>query len=177
MNGNIYLPLANLTFFQKILLNKFTGPVATKFVTGKILANGLNRTAHNVRESQEKVRSIAFILDYQHGGQIQHDTIQYLNQRKQNEVRWLENLRNSKVPTSMIWGEDDRIAPTRVSDYVWDNYLRVRDIESKYWIIPKANHYVQNDKPEILSRLIRQTFGEEVDFHEISNEEKPYPKS
>jgi len=173
-NGNIYLPLANLTAFQKILLNHITGPVATKFVTGKMLANGLNKTTHNIKESQEKVRSIAFIFDYQNGGQIQHDTIQYLNQRKQNEVHWLENLKNSNVPTTMIWGEDDKIAPTKVSDYVWDNYLKVRDVESNYWRIPKANHYVQNDKPDLLSKLIRQSFGEEVDFNEISEEEKPY---
>jgi len=43
-NGNIYLPLANVTRFQKILSTRLTGPVATKFVTGKTLANGLNRT-------------------------------------------------------------------------------------------------------------------------------------
>ena len=173
-NGNIYLPLANLTSFQKMLLNHITGPLATKFVTGKMMANGLNRTTHNIKESEEKVKSIAYILDYQNGGQIQHDTIQYLNQRKQNEVHWLENLRNSNIPTTMIWGEDDKIAPTKVPDYVWDNYLKVRDVESNYWRIPKANHYVQNDRPEILSKLIRQSFGGEVDFHEIGEGGKPY---
>lgn len=175
-NGNIYLPLANLTRLQKILLNRLTGPVATKLVTGKTLASGLNRTTHNVKESPEKVRSNAFILGYQNGGKIQHDIIQYLNERKQYEVHWLENLRNSTVPTTLVWGEDDAIAPTKVSDYVWTNYLKVRTARSSYWIIPKANHYVQNDRPEILSKLIRQSFGEEVDFQEINEEEEPYRK-
>jgi len=173
-NGNIYLPLANLASSQKILLNRITGPLATRFIIGKMLARGLNRTTHNIRESQEKVESIAFIFNYQNGGQIQHNTIQYLNQRKQNEVQWLENLRNSNIPTTMIWGEDDKIAPTQVADYVWNNYLRARDAQSNYWRIPKANHYVQNDRPEILSKLIRQSFGEKVDFHELSEKEKPY---
>ncbi len=175
-NGNVYLPLANLTCFQKILLNRLTGPVATKFVTGKLLANGLNRKTHNIKESREKVRSNAFILGYKNGGRIQHDIIQYLNQRKQNEVHWLENLENSNVPTALVWGEDDKIAPTKVSDYVWDNYLKVRTPKSSYWIIPKANHYVQNDRPVILSKLIRQSFGEELNFQEISKEEQPYSK-
>ena len=175
-NGNIYLPLANLTHFQKILLNRVTGPVATKFVTGPILANGLNRTTHTIKESQEKVRSNAFILGYKNGGQIQHNIIQYLNQRKQSEVHWLENLRNSTVHTTLVWGEDDKIAPTEVADYVWTRYLKVRSAKSNYWIIPKANHYVQNDRPEVLSKLIRQSFGEEVDFQTISEEEKPCRK-
>jgi len=175
-NGNIYLPLANLTGFQKILLNRLTGPVATKFVTGKTLANRLNKTTHNITESPEKVRSNAFILGYQNGGQIQHDIIQYLNQRKHYEVQWLENLRNSTVPTTLVWGEEDTIAPTKVSDYVWANYLKVRTAQSNYWIIPGANHYVQNDKPEIVSKLIRRSFGEEVDFREISEEERPYSR-
>jgi len=176
-NGNIYLPLANLTRFQKILLNPFTGPLATKLVSGRMLSNGLNRTTHNTKESAEKVRSNAFILDFNNGGKIQHDIIQYLNQRKQKEVYWLEALENSNVPATLIWGEDDKIAPTRVADYVWSNYLKGRSAASCYWIIPNANHYLQNDRPEILSKLIRRAFGEKADFQGVSEQEKPAYKS
>jgi len=127
-------------------------------------------------ESPEKVRSNAFILGYQNGGQVQHDVIHYLNQRKQYEVHRLESLSDSDLPTTLVWGEDGTIAPIKVSDYVWTNYLKVRTAKSNYWIIPNANHYVQNDRPEIVSKLIRQSLGEEVDFPGISEEEKPYSR-
>ncbi len=175
-NGNIYLPLANLTNFQKVILDKFIGPLATKFVTGKMLANGLDRTTHNVKESREKLESNAFILDYKNGGSVQHSIIQYLNQRKKNEIHWLENLKNSSVPAALVWGEYDKIAPTQVSDYVWNNYLKDRTAKSDYWTIPNANHYLQNDKPRVMSMLIRQLLGEQVDFKEIGEKERPISK-
>jgi hypothetical protein len=53
---------------------------------------------------------------------------------------------------------------------------KVRTTKSNYWIIPKENHYIQNDRPEIVGKLIRQSFGEGVDFQEISEEKKPYRK-
>ena len=51
---------------------------------------------------------------------------------------------------------------------------KVRTTKSNYWIIPKENHYIQNDRPEIVGKLIRQSFDEGVDFQEISEEKKPY---
>jgi len=175
-NGSIYLPLANLTRFQKVLLSRFIGPVATRFVTGTMLADGLNRITRNVKEPPEKLEANAFILGYQHGGHVQHAIIQYLNERKRTEVRWLENLQRSTVPTTLIWGQDDAIASTRVADYVWDHYLKGRAAQSEYWIVPKANHYLQNDRPETLSKLIRHSLGEEVECGEL-REERAFCKS
>ncbi len=176
-NGSIYLPLANLTRFQKVLLSRFTGPIATRFVTGAMLANGLNELTHNVKEPPEKLEANAFILGYQHCGHVQHAVIQYLRERKRTEIRWLENLQRSNIPTILIWGQDDPIASTRIADYVWAHYLKDRAATSEYWIIPKANHYLQNDRPELLNKLIRHSLGEKVECGELNEEERPFRKS
>lgn len=76
-----------------------------------------------------------------------------------NEVSWLEAQSRSDVPTTLIWGELDQIAPVAVADYVWEQVLRDRAVPGSYWRIPCANHYLQLDQPELLADLVRSTIG------------------
>lgn len=172
-NGNIYLPLANLTNFQKLLLNHTTGPIVTKYVNGTLIAEGLNEMAHTILESDEKVAAIASIIDHEDGGEVQYGTIQYLNQRSQYEMMWLENLRNSVVPTTLFWGTEDDIAPVAVPDYVWRSILSDRGTEASYYQLPNADHYLMNDNPMAFSMIIRQANGEEVDWESLPVEQRP----
>jgi pimeloyl-ACP methyl ester carboxylesterase len=119
---------------------------------------------HSIPESQEKVDAIASIIDYQDGGEVQHEIIQYLDERAENENVWLQDLNTSEIPTTLIWGLLDPVAPTRVADYVWETYLKYRITPSDYWQLPSANHYLQNDQSDMLCDLIRGVFGESIDF-------------
>jgi pimeloyl-ACP methyl ester carboxylesterase len=105
------------------------------------------------------VDALESVLDYQDGMKIQHKLIQYLNERKVNEVSWLEALGRSDVPATLIWGELDAIAPVAVADYVWEHTLKDRATPATYWRIPCANHYLQIDHPELLADLVRSTIG------------------
>ncbi len=172
-NGNIYLPLADLTPIQNLLLRDTTGPFVTKYMCGDFFAKQMNQIVHDFPESQEKVDAIASIIDYQDGGEVQYGTIQYLKQRAENEDAWLIALSNSNIPTSIIWGVNDPVAPTAVPDYVWNSSLKERSVQADYWQLPTANHYLQNDQPEILSLLIRQALGETVDFTSVDDKDKP----
>lgn len=172
-NGNVYLPLATLSLFQKAILNDTFGPTFTRSVTGGLLAKGLDVLCHTVPESQEQLDAVASMIDYQNGGTIQYDTIQYLNQRMEFESVWLGNLDGSDIPTTIVWGVDDPIATPVVSDYVWEEHLLKRSAPAEYWQLPQANHYLQNDRPEILAMLIRQAMGESVDFSEVPDDLKP----
>jgi pimeloyl-ACP methyl ester carboxylesterase len=158
-NGNIYLPLAKLTRIQLILLDRFWGPLATRYVNGNLFARNMNEIAHSTPEAPEKVDAVASIIDFQDGGEVQHATIQYLAQRKENEVSWLENLRESRVPVTLIWGVDDTVAPLAVADFVWKEYLQSRSADSFYQRIENSNHYLQNDAPGVIAELIAQTLS------------------
>jgi len=49
------------------------------------------------------VWSVSQTHDYNDGGDVQYATIQYLNQRDQYEEEWLDNLKNSNIPATIIW--------------------------------------------------------------------------
>jgi pimeloyl-ACP methyl ester carboxylesterase len=159
-NGNIYLPLADLTRGQKALLNSRSGPLISSLMTGTRLAQGLSELAYATTLPQSEIDSLASIFNYQDGLAVQHEIIKYLNERTENEVVWLETLEKSDIPTTLIWGELDTIAPVAVPDHAWTNYLEDRETPAAYWRIPCADHYLQVDTPDLVADILRTTLSE-----------------
>jgi pimeloyl-ACP methyl ester carboxylesterase len=160
-NGNIYLPLAQLTTAQKMLLNPIIGPLITPLMTGTQAAANLADLAFATTLPQSEIDSYASIFDYQNGMAVMHEITEYLNERAENEVGWLEALAKSEIPTTLIWGEQDAIAPVRVPDHVWANYLEDRAVPAAYWHIPCADHYLQVDTPDLVVKIMRTTLAED----------------
>jgi pimeloyl-ACP methyl ester carboxylesterase len=84
-----------------------------------------------------------------------------LNERSKNEVVWLETLARSDIPTILIWGELDAIAPVTVPDHAWTNYLEDRATPATYWRIPCADHFLQVDVPDMIANIMRTTLAED----------------
>jgi len=157
LNGNMYLPLANLTEFQKRMLDPSTSAAAVKAVSPQLLAAGLGATTHTpaLKPDDPEVKAMAAQFTYQSGIEALPSTIQYLNERKEMEVTYLQVLARSAVPVTLIWGVHDMIAPVRVADYVWDAALKTRTAAAAYWMVPCGNHYLQQDQPAAIAGIIR----------------------
>jgi len=160
-NANLYLPLANLTEFQKRMLDPATSAAAVQRVTAERLAAGMGASNYSpaLDASDPEVRGLAFNFAWQNGVGVIPATIQYLNERKVMEVGFLEALSRSDVPATLIWGIHDMVSPLRVADYVWNTALKPRAAPASYWILPCANHYLQHDQPEALAAVMRLVLG------------------
>lgn len=160
-NGNLYLPLANLTEFQKRMLDPATSAAAVKAANANLLATGMGRTNFTPPLSADdpEVGALAAFFGYQSGVAAIPATIQYLNERRQMEVSFLQTLSRSTIPTTIMWGIHDLVAPVRVADYVFTTALRARATVGAYWLMPCGNHYVQYDQPADLARVIRLTLS------------------
>jgi pimeloyl-ACP methyl ester carboxylesterase len=152
--------LAQLSRGQKVLLNPTSGPLISSLLPGARLAQGIADTTFAITLPQSEVDAYESIFDYQDGTSVQHEIIEYLNERMQNEVAWLETLARSDIPTTLIWGELDEIAPVAVPDHVWKIYLADRETPVAYWRIPCADHYLQVDTPELIVDIMRTTLAE-----------------
>jgi pimeloyl-ACP methyl ester carboxylesterase len=161
LNGNVYLPLANLTDFQKRMLDPATSAAAVKAVSPALLAAGLGSTTHTpaLKPDDPDVRAMAAQFAYQSGVQVLPATIQYLNERKEMEVTYLQVLARSAIPVTLIWGLHDMIAPVRVADYLWETSLKSRKAAGAYWMVPCGNHYLQHDQPVAIAGIIRAAIG------------------
>ena len=155
LNGNVWLPLAQLTGIQKALLSPVTGPPLSRLLPARAMARGLARRTCTPTLDAEETAAIEGMLDHQQGMRVQHRLIQYLRERQAHEAEWLASLRAGSVPTSVVWGELDTIAPPRVADLVWTDYLAGRPVPATSWRIPAANHYPQLDQPAVVAALLR----------------------
>ncbi len=149
-NGNIFLPLSNLTDFQKMALGPSSANAVLEVLTPDALAEGLGTTTFTPPRGPDDptVAALATTFSFDDGISVLHQTIQYLRERAEHEVTWLHSLATSPTPTTIVWGMCDTVSPVRVGFYVWEHYLRTKPGSNELWLIPGANHYLQNDRPD-----------------------------
>ena len=159
-NGNIFLPLSNLTDYQRELLDPQTAP-SLDFMTPKMFAAGLGKSMFTPPRGIEDpaIAALADTFAYNDGMAVMHGTIQYLVERAENEQHWLDGLAALSVKTTVIWGLCDTVAPLRVAAHVWDNYLVNKPGANEFWVLPRANHYLQNDQPEQFVHVVQTTLS------------------
>jgi pimeloyl-ACP methyl ester carboxylesterase len=160
-NGNIFLPLSNLTEFQRLVLDPESAPATLAAVTPEILAMGLGQTTFTPRRAPDDptITALADTFAVNDGLGVIHDTIQYLYERSENEQDWLEALAAMSVKTTVVWGLYDEVSPLRVAAHVWNNYLATKPGDNEFWLLPRANHYLQNDQPREFVQVLKATLS------------------
>jgi pimeloyl-ACP methyl ester carboxylesterase len=149
-NGNIFLPMSELTNVQRVMLDPRRGPAALARTKPAELAAGMGRATYSPPRAADdpEVRALTAIFEHGGGLPVLHETIQYLVVRSQHEESWLQALAALDVPTTFIWGLYDTVSPPRVVNSVWDRYMMTKPGRNALYYVPDANHYLQNDRPQ-----------------------------
>ena len=160
-NGNIFLPLSSLNALQLALLDSTTGPATAAALSPGVLAAGMGQSTFTPPRGPDdpEIVALADSFSYNDGVAVMHDTIQYLVERSQNEQQWLDALAATPVKTTLIWGLQDTIAPLRVAAYVWNTCLSTKAGDNEFWLLPRANHYPQNDQPNEFAHVLKATLS------------------
>ncbi len=172
-NGNIYLPLSNLTAFQTALLDPATARATAAATTPELLAAGLGMSTFMPRRTLQdpEIAALAQCFAHDDGMRVLPDVIQYLNERAADETSWLDTLSRSHVNTTVAWGIHDNVAPLRVPNHVWETYLKNKPGRNRYWVVPGADHYLQCDAPGQLAQIVRLTAGgEDIKLQTLGNQ-------
>ncbi|HEY4451773.1 MAG TPA: alpha/beta hydrolase [Solirubrobacteraceae bacterium] len=145
-NGNIFLPLSNLTDAQRLMLHE---PKVIEQLTPDLLAAGMGAVTFTPPRGPEdpEVRALAATFAHDDGIGVLHETIQYLRERSVDEQGWLRSLAAGSLPTTVIWGVYDTVSPIRVAAHVWHEHLMFKPGRNALYLIPGANHYLQADRP------------------------------
>ena len=149
-NGNMFLPLSNLTPFQRLVLDPSSAPQVLSALTPELLAAGMGENTFTPARAPDDpaIVALAQTFAFNDGIAVLHDTIQYLVERSEGEQRWLEALARLRVPTTLIWGLYDTVSPVRVASYIWNTYIATKPGDNAFWLLPRANHYLQHDQPQ-----------------------------
>jgi pimeloyl-ACP methyl ester carboxylesterase len=149
-NGNIYLPLSNLTEFQRVVLDESRAGSLLRMLTPAMLATGMGASTFSPPRAADDPDVQALAATFAHAGGISvlHETIQYLVERAAHERQWLDSLAGADIPTTVIWGLNDTVSPPRVATYVWNEFLMLKPGRNRLYFVPDANHYLQVDRPD-----------------------------
>jgi pimeloyl-ACP methyl ester carboxylesterase len=155
-NGNIFLPLSNLTEAQRRILDGASGPDIVAALTSSQLAEamGVSTFTPPRKAGDPEVEALAATFAHDDGVTVLHETVQYLVQRSKDEQLWLTALAEAPFPVTVIWGLCDTVSPPRVASYVWNEYLMLRPNGNRLYFIPEANHYLQNDRPDAFVKVL-----------------------
>jgi pimeloyl-ACP methyl ester carboxylesterase len=160
-NGNIFLPLSNLTQAQRRILDADSGPQIAAAVTPAALAEGLGATTFTPPRGpgDPEVEALTATFADGNGLKVLHETIQYLAERSKDEQGWLRALAGAALPVTVIWGLCDTVSPPRVASYVWNQYLMLKPGSNRLYFIPDANHYLQADRPDAFVKTLLHALG------------------
>ena len=155
-NGNLFLPLSELTDAQRLMLHN---PELLSRVTPELLAQGMGAVTFTPPRSADdpEVQALAATFAHEDGVAVLHETIQYLHERAADEESWLRSLAGTSLPTTLVWGVYDTVSPVRVPMHVWEEHLMFKPGRNAFYLVPGANHYVQNDRPEAFVDVLLHT--------------------
>lgn len=161
-NGNIFLPLSNLTDAQRLMLHD---PEVLQQLTPELFAAGMGALMFTPPRSPDdpEVQALASTFGHDDGIGVLHETIQYLRERSVDEQKWLQALAASPLATTVIWGVYDRVSPIRVASHVWHEHLMFKPGRNAFYLIPRANHYVQGDRPEAFVQAVLHALDSAAD--------------
>jgi pimeloyl-ACP methyl ester carboxylesterase len=156
-NGNIFLPLSNLTGAQRQALDAESWSQLSAVVTPERLAEAMGATTFTPprKAGDPEVEALAATFAYDDGIKVLHEGIQYLVERSKDEQRWLAALAGASFPVTLVWGLYDTVSPPRVASYVWNEYLMLKPGGNRLYFIPDANHYLQVDRPDAFVMVLR----------------------
>jgi pimeloyl-ACP methyl ester carboxylesterase len=160
-NGNVFLPLSNLTAAQRQMLDEQSWQKVAPMVTPSALAGGLGASTFTPPRAagDPEVEALSATFSYNNGTQVLHETIQYLLDRAAHEQEWLTALAEASFPVTLIWGLCDTVSPPRVASYLWNEYLMRNAGRNRLYFIPDANHYLQLDRPDAFVQVLRHALG------------------
>ena len=155
-NGNIFLPLSNLTGAQRQALDAQSWSQLAAVVTPSRLAEAMGASTFTPprKAGDPEVEALAATFAYDDGIKVLHEGIQYLVERSEDEQAWLTALARAPFPVTVIWGLYDTVSPPRVASYVWDEYLMLKPGGNRLYFIPDANHYLQVDRPDAFVKVL-----------------------
>ncbi|HWA66259.1 MAG TPA: alpha/beta hydrolase [Mycobacteriales bacterium] len=164
-NGNIFLPLSHLTDFQRLILNPDSAAAVLEVVTADLLAAGMGQATFSPPRdgADPEIQALATTFAHDDGMKVLPETVQYLVERSEHETEWLETLGTLDVPTTVIWGMNDTVAPPRVALHAWDDFLMFKPGRNRIYLVPDAGHYLQNDRPDAVLAVLQHALDPDSD--------------
>lgn len=149
-NGSIHIELSQLRFIQKLLKNKFLGPLVARFASEQTFVRNMTNIWYdpstvNVTEFKEMWQ----MLILGNGRKVLPKITQYINQRYTYWDRWIGALERTQIPVKIVWATEDPVAVKAIA-----LQLHKEIPNSELYLLEKTGHYPMLENPDKWLALI-----------------------
>ncbi|OSY89382.1 hypothetical protein WH52_01725 [Tenacibaculum holothuriorum] len=152
-NGSMHIELAKLRTIQKLLKNKITGKWVGKLANQFIFNRNIRKIYFDKSKvTQQELDEMWFQINNNNGRSVIHLLSNYINERYFFWHRWIGALKETTIPTSIIWATHDPIAvkaiAMQLSKEIPNNKL--------YWL-ENSGHFPMLENPKNWSSSVLQS--------------------
>ena len=149
-NGSIHIELSQLRFIQKLLKNKFLGPLVARFASEQTFVRNMTNIWYDpstvyVTEFKEMWQ----MLILGNGRKVLPKITQYINQRYTYWDRWIGALERTQIPVKIVWATEDPVAVKAIA-----LQLHKEIPNSELYLLEKTGHYPMLENPDKWLALI-----------------------
>jgi pimeloyl-ACP methyl ester carboxylesterase len=149
-NGSIHIELSQLRTIQKLLKHKFLGKYVAKLTNFLIFKKNMKNIYFDTSKvTDNELKEMWKLIELNGGRKVIHKLTQYINERYLHWNRWIGALKETQIPTKIIWAKNDPIAVPAIAK------LLAKEIPNNtlYWI-ENTGHFLMLENPKELLELI-----------------------
>jgi len=143
-NGSIHIELSQLRTIQKLLKHKFLGKYVAKLTNFPIFRKNMkNIYFDSSKVTDNELNEMWKLIELNGGRKIIHKLTQYINERYTYWDRWIGALKETQIPTKIIWAKNDPIAVPAIAE------LLAKEIPNNklYWL-ENTGHFLMLENPK-----------------------------
>ena len=149
-NGSAHIELSKLRLIQKLLKSKITGEFVASLTNYSIFKRNMRNVYFDKSKAKnEELQEMWFQLEYNEGRKVIHKISNYINERYYYWHRWIGALKETQIPTKIIWAKNDPIAIIEIAE------LLASEIPNNELLtIENTGHFLMIENPEEWLKLV-----------------------
>ncbi|TXD66437.1 alpha/beta hydrolase [Polaribacter glomeratus] len=149
-NGSMHIELSKLRMIQKLLRNKITRKWIAKLTNYPLYRKNLRNVYFDKSKATNgELQEMWFMLEYNHGRKVIHFLSNYINERYTFWHRWIGALKETTIPTKIIWAKNDPVAVAVIAEL-----LTLEIPNNKLFWIDNCGHFPMLEKPDEWLNLV-----------------------
>ena len=149
-NGSAHIELSKLRLIQKLLKSKITGKWVAKLTNFPIFKKNMrNIYFDKAKASDEELKEMWFQLENNEGRKVIHQLTNYINERYYFWHRWIGALKETQIPTKIIWAKNDPIAIPKIAELLHEEIP-----DNKLFWMENCGHFLMLEQPEEWTKLV-----------------------
>lgn len=149
-NGSMHIELSKLRIIQKLLRNKVTGKWVAKLTNYPIYKKNIRNVYFDKSKiTNNELQEMWFQLEHNNGRKVIHFLSNYINERYTFWHRWIGALKETKIPTKIVWAKNDPVAVDIIADV-----LAIEIPNNDLFWIDNCGHFPMLEKPNEWVQLV-----------------------